>query len=218
MSVMRTDKAINDLAEIRQRLRLVDARASFRCVSLVIAGAVIIASAIWYSAMSPATAGAQIDTTASLAEPKSAGFVGFWMAVAGFCLTLVVVEVAWRSFSSRSRITFQLCQQIAVAMMPLVAVALLVTWASMDDPVMIDRLPGFWAVFAGLAIVSAGKYLPAICQLASFWWIIGGIVAIRYTAFFADHTTWLFSVLFGAGQLLLALCLFAGVKNELENV
>ncbi len=200
---MRTEKAISDLAEIRLRLQMIDARAAFRCFSLLISAFVFVIAAFAQPIMGQTVDGGQ-------------RYVSYWLVVVLACSIGIALEVWWRSVSTRSRITFEWSRQIATAMLPVLSVAALTTWAMMSEPQLAKMLPGFWAIFAGLAVISAGKLLPSICQLACVWWIIGGALTIRLHELFAENLVLTMSLLFGAGQLLLAICLFAGVSARDE--
>lgn len=198
---MRTEKALSDLAEIRQRLQLIDARSSFRCFSLAISSLIFLIAAF-----------AQPAIDGSL--KASIAFATYWLAISVVCAISVALEVWWRSVSARSRVTFEWSCQLATAMLPVITVAALTTWALMSQPQLTPTLPGIWAIFAGLSIVACARLLPTLCQAACLWWIGGGVLSIRFYELIADHLTLTMSLLFGAGQLLLAVCLFAGARSS----
>ncbi len=198
---MRTQKALNDLAQIRQRLQLIDSRSAFRSISLVISAAVFIAAALLQPTLG-------ID----LATPRN--FVCFWFVISLSCLLGILLEVGWRSLSGESRITFTWSRHLAVAMLPAMVAAALVTWAVLDHPMWAPLLPGIWSILGGLAITSASRLLPNFCQLSAVWLILGGALAIRFDHYLASHLPFTMVLSFGVGQILLAIGLFAGVTSH----
>ncbi|MDG2014248.1 MAG: hypothetical protein P8J33_12130 [Pirellulaceae bacterium] len=198
---MRTQKAINDLAQIRQRLQFIDSRSAFRSISLVISAAVFIAAALL-----------QPTLGIELAVPRN--FVWFWLVIALACSLGIAMEVGCRSLSGESRITFEWSRHLALAMLPAMVAAALLTWAILDHAMWAPLLPGLWSMFAGLAITSAARLLPSFCQLSAIWMVLGGALAIRFDGFFATHLNLTMVLLFGVGQILLAVGLFAGVTSH----
>ncbi len=197
---MRPEQALQDLAQIRQRLQLIDAKTSFRCFSIFVSAAFYLAAAC-----------AQGFLGVSIEQPSK--FVGFWFVVSTLCGTGILAEVWWRSFSRNSRITIAWAKQLVVCTLPPLTVATLMTWAISPHPTMIGLLPGMWALFAGLSIAAAARLLPAICQLSAVWLVVGGIMAIRWNQWTLSNPTLSIILLMVVGQVLLAVCLFVGVRN-----
>ena len=198
---MRPEQALQEIAEIRKRLQLVDTRSSFRCVSLALSSGLFVIAALamnWF-AVSPA---------------NGIRFVGYWIGVSLLSGLMISCELWIRCLSSRSRITVSWSRQVAATLMPAIAAAAIVTWAILPHSEWIAMLPGLWSILAGVGFACCVRLLPGLSQVAALWWIVGGALAIRRVDLVSEHVSLSMILLFGVGQLLLTASLYPGVRRE----
>lgn len=202
---MRIDDAVLRMNSIRQQLTAVESRRAFRSISVVGSiGIVLLAGAVLFGDSSGPAAQAFV----------TAQFVSQWVSVAVVCALMMVIELVVRIQSSQSQITIGWSRRVAATMLPAMSIGALLTWAVYDQPELAAHLPALWSILYGLAIVNARHLLPPLSQCAAAWLVLAAVFFLRNPGaggydFTANQ---IMMLLFGTGQLLLAIGLFSGVK------
>ncbi len=200
---MRIDDAVLRMNSIRQQLTAVESRRAFRSISVVASIVVVLLAGAYFFGDSGGP-GKQLFVTAK--------FIANWISVGIISALMMVIELVIRVRSTQSQITPGWSRRVAMAMLPAMSVGALVTWAVHDQPGLASNLPALWSILYGLAIVNASHLLPPLSQFASVWFVMAAVFVLRYPGRYDFSANQIMMLLFGTGQLFLAIGLFSGVK------
>jgi len=191
---MHVREALERLDEIHDRLTRAEVYPGFRVPGVALAGAVGLLAA----AAQPAVAGAD----------SPAGFVGYWVAVAGVC-GLLGGGAAVHSYAVREdEFDRRRTRRVVAQFFPCLAAGGLLTLALFrGGPELVRFLPGVWAVVFGLGMVSARPYLPRGVGVVGLFYLAAGGVLLLRAADTPQPDGWSVGGVFGAGHLATALVL-----------
>ena len=136
-------------------------------------------------------------------------YLFLWVSVAALSVAITGAEilVRWlRTDSPHAR--YQTIAAVRQFVPCLVAGALL-TWAVMafsgEHAVL---LPTLWAMFFSLGIFSSSRYLPTGSVAVAVYYLVAGLVCLRWGQGQEALAPWTMMITFGAGQMLAAIVLY----------
>jgi hypothetical protein len=199
------DRALEHIAEIRERLATGQVYRGWRSVPVASSGAIGLAAAAWQSALDRPI------------EPRA--FMTYWVGIAVAALLVGCCEIAWHYAFRATAAERARTRRVLGQFLPALVAGALVTGALFrQGPALVGLLPGLWALFFGVGIISARPYLPgASTWVALFYWSAGLALVWRVPG--ADRLSpWSVGGTFGAGQILAALVLYVSVERPARRM
>lgn len=193
-------RALEDLADIRDRLARGEVYRGWRSVPVAGSGLVGIAAAAWQAARQ---------------GPFEPGrFILYWLVVGVVALVLGCSEIVWHYATRATGVERQRARRVMAQFLPALAAGALATLVMMRHDVSSARLlPGLWALLFGVAIFAARPYLPrASGWVALFYWT-SGLALLWTTPGPGGLSPWSVGGTFGAGQLLAAGVLYVSLER-----
>jgi hypothetical protein len=193
-------RALEDLADIRDRLAKGEVYRGWRSVPVAGSGLVGIAAAAWQ-----ATAPRPLDPTR---------FILYWLGIGIVALVLGCAEIVWHYAVRANDIERQRARRVMAQFLPAPAAGALATLVILQRDVSAARLlPGLWALLFGVAIFAARPYLPrASGWVALFYWGVG-LLLLWTTPGAGGLSPWSVGGTFGAGQLFAAGVLYVSLER-----
>ena len=202
---MQVREAIQDIAQIRRRLQVLDRRRAFRSISIGISGIVIWLAAIWQTSICGEW------------ESNPHAALSYWLVVALVCFLGVALEVGLRVRSEGSRLTSSWSRDVLSGLLPCGVLGFLLTWA-LAGQCSVFVLPGVWAALFGLGLYNVHRFLPQICQWVTAYFLVAGVAMIRFAEVNEVVPATQMVALFTVGQIGLALSLSGGLGKVLGRV
>ncbi len=142
-------------------------------------------------------------------------YLFLWVSVALVSVLVTGAEILsrwWRTDSHHVR------RQTVLAtrqFLPCLVVGAVVTWAvaayGAEHAVL---LPGFWSLVFSLGIFASSPYLPRGAVLVAAYYLVAGLVCLRWGQDQQSLAPWTMVISFGVGQLLTALVLLRRREAE----
>jgi hypothetical protein len=144
-------------------------------------------------------------------------YLQLWVSVAALSVALIGVEMLARWLRSDSdfarRQTVLAVQQFA----PCVVAGALMTWAiQVFSAEYTPLLPALWSILFSLGILAARQYLPPGGVAVAAYYLLAGLVCIRWGQAEQALRPWTMAIPFGVGQLLTSFVLYQQPENTDE--
>jgi hypothetical protein len=147
-------------------------------------------------------------------EVKSLSFVYYWGGVACANLILCGVCLGYQYFFKDTDYNRRKTRQILLQLAHTLGAGLIVcSIAFFVSREMIPILPGLWALIFGLGIFTMRPYLPDITVLAGYFYLAAALVLFLVAGTAPSLLVIGMGIAFGAGQLLSAALLYAGIER-----
>ena len=135
-------------------------------------------------------------------------FVDLWFSVAVISLVMVAIDLTrelWRASNvTKKKLTSKVVLQFLPAIL---AGGLFTVLAVYTDALLIEHLPGLWAICFALGIYSSLPYLPGAVGYVGLYFAICGFISLWLSTGEYGLSPWLMGITFGGGQLLSAVVL-----------
>ncbi|GGH15723.1 hypothetical protein [Silvibacterium dinghuense] len=159
---------------------------------------------------------ASLVQSAWLPEPgaRHAAYLLLWIGTAVASILLIAFEMFARTRRMHTCMASAMVRMAVEQLLPAVAVGVLLTVA-VARYVAADfwMLPALWQVIFSLGIFASCRFLPRYAVLAGGWYLVSGLVLISFAGARA-LSPWAMGLPFGAGQILAAMALLWGAKEE----
>ncbi len=141
-------------------------------------------------------------------------FLFVWIAVAGFSIILVGVEMIARSRRHHGGLAdamiFKAIEQFVHIGLAGAAMGF-VFWRFADD--MLWVLPGMWQVMVGVGIFASLRTLPKSIALTGGWYFLSGLIVLVIASETREVAPVLMGLPFLGGQLIMAACLYLAGRD-----
>ena len=201
---MRVQDALDQLDAIHEHLAKAEVYRGFRVPAVALVGAVgLLAAAAQPRLFAPA-------------EP--AGFVWYWLSVAGVC-GLVGGGATFRDYLGRDdEFARRRTRQVFAQFGPCLLAGGVVTAAAVRSAAdLVPYLPGLWAVLFGLGVVAIRPYLPRGVGKVGLGYVVAGGVLLARAPLNPEPSPWAVGGVFGLGHLVTALVLWADRRRESDG-
>jgi hypothetical protein len=203
------DQALTDIRTIRGQLALGTEFRGYGPVTVAATGLFAICAAIIQPHFVP--------------EPPQAplAWIGLWAATACISILLIGTEVIFRARRVHQGLADDMIQSAALQLLPSAGAGMMLTavlWRF--APQSLWLLPGLWQILLSLGVFAACRNLPALLNIAAFWYLGTGLACIVFASGAHAFSPWAMGLPFGIGEMLAALALvIAGHANgECQNV
>jgi hypothetical protein len=187
------DKALSDIAGIRNRLAAATLFKGF--------GPAVVATS---GALALALATAQTLWPDGLANTPET-FLAAWIAIAGVAAGLIGVEMIGRSERRHGRLSTAMILNAMEQFLPAsFAGATIAAVFLKYSPRVLWTLPGLWEILVALGIFAAARSLPRGVVLAATWYFVAGMATLVIGSVDQTLSPWMMGLPFGIGQFLLA--------------
>lgn len=197
--------ALDQIAEIRQRLADTDQFRGFRAAPVVLSGILAIAAATAQPVLVP-------DPTGDLPA-----YLGLWVAVAAVSVAATGLTMYLRDHFGPSRtrhVTWLALRQFA----PCLLAGALVTVALAAAPDAAALLPGLWQVLFSLGVFASARLLPRATFAVGVFYLFAGTWVLVLARGESALAPWAMGGPFGVGQLLTAAVLYWNLERRHEAV
>jgi hypothetical protein len=193
-------RAIEDLADIRDRLAGSEVYRGWRSLPVAASGLVGLAAAGWQSA-----AGGPL-------APRA--FVLYWLGVGVLALVIGCAQIVWHYAARASDVERQRARRVMGQFLPALTAGALATVVLMQrDPSNAGLMPGLWALLFGVAIFATRPHLPRGSGWVALYYWAAGLLLLWLPAGARSLSPWSVGGTFGAGQLLAAGVLYLSLER-----
>ncbi len=202
---MRIDEALSQVRSIQLQLARTQQYCCYRSATIALSGLLALAAAIlqayWVS-----------DPVDDLAR-----YLWLWVSVAVLSVAVTGAEVLlrWQRADSphARRQTVATVRQFA----PCIVAGAVVTWGIASfTPQHAALLPALWSVIFSLGVFASSAYLPSGSMAVAVYYLVAGIVCLRWGQAEQALRPWTMVVTFAVGQWLTAAVLFRHRERDDE--
>jgi hypothetical protein len=142
-------------------------------------------------------------------------YLSVWVPTAVICFTIIIVEAQRRAAREHAGLAPQMMRAALEQFLPPLSVGLLLTVIICTRSPGVDwMLPGLWQLIFSLGVFASCRLLPAPIFAVGIWYLACGCTCLALGT--EALSPWAMGVPFGIGQLLVALALHHGYRqNEL---
>ena len=200
---MQLHEALTQISEIRQRMAQAQTFRGFRAASAAFSGLVTFAGCLIQTLYIP-------DPTHRLDH-----YLALWIIVAGISAAAGATEIATRLWRIRSTLQRQSTLHAVETLTPGIIAGAMVTFVLMNvDPQFAWMLPGLWAIFFSLSLFSASRVLPRPIAISAGYYMIVGLLCLRFARHESALSPWTMAATFGMGQLIAAGVLYWSLERQ----
>jgi hypothetical protein len=194
---MRVEEALSQVRLLRSQVARAGEFCCYRSATIAISGISALVAAIAQSYWIPQP----------VAEPHR--YLLLWIVVAALSVSITGVEIAirwlWTDSSHARRQTILTVRQFV----PCLVVGASLTWVlATFCREHIALLPGLWAVVFSLGVFASSVHLPTGAMLVAVYYLVAGLVCLRWGQGPQALAPWTMMITFGAGQMMTAIVLY----------
>ena len=190
---MTLDDALDQIADIRSQMANTRVFRGFRSATT------------FFSAMAAVVVGRVQSLYIPDAMHHQDRFFELWLSAGAVCLAVVIGGMLFRYRRSDSPLDRELAVQAACQFFPCLLVGGLFTYVLGETSWgLMWIVPGAWAIFFGLGILSARQLLPVGTWLIGAFYIFCGLISISVSKNGMAFSPWLMAGPFGIGQMMAA--------------
>jgi len=201
--------ALDQIAEIHERLSRAEVYRGYRAVSWALSGGIALAAAAAQSYLVDSAAG-------------NRGFVLYWTGVAAVAGPAASIDTLrrvapWSRTDAHER---RKALTVLWQFLPCLFAGVLVTApAYVLAPGTIACLPGLWAILFGLGFFSSRPYLPGAIGFVGLFYCAAGSILLTLAPHGASLNPWGMGLTFGLGQMACAAVLYWNLerRNDKED-
>jgi hypothetical protein len=200
---MELHEALSQISEIRRQMARTGVFRGYRSATAGFSGCVAVVTAVAQGMFLP--------------DPQLhvSTFLWFWLVAALLSVAAAASEMIVRCVKSRSPLQKELTVQAAEQFVPsLAAGALLTLVMALYAHEEMWLLPGLWAILFALGIFASRRVLPAAVTVVGGYYLLAGLLAIRYTDQRTAFSPWTMALIFAPGQFLAAVVLWWTLERE----
>jgi hypothetical protein len=194
---MELEKALSQIAEIRQQVAQTEIFRGYRALPVLFSGLLAFATAVVQPLWIP--------------EPARdvGAFLLLWIACAGLSVAAIGCEMTLRMRRTTSALEHErVLMAVGHFLPPLLAGALVMLVIVRFAPEAVWMLPGLWAIFFGLGIFASWRFLPPAIVWVGAYYLAGGLLSLAWAQGDSALSPWSMALPFGIGQLLTAAVLY----------
>jgi len=159
-----------------------------------------------------AAAGVQWEWGADVTVER---YLALWIGAAVVSLVVVGAEMVVRCRRSQSELQRENTIAAAEQFVPCLAAGFLVTLViAQSARGEVWMLPGLWGVLFAMGIYSSKRMLPRGAGIIAGFYLLAGVVDLRFMAREGVPTAWAMAGTFGMGQLMAAGLLYFAVERK----
>jgi hypothetical protein len=202
---MELQEAVTQITEIRLQMARTAVFRGYRAVPAAFSGIVALAAA-WIQA---------IEIPDPLQQVHA--YLAVWIGAAVISGMSAVLEMSWRSRTSRSPLTRELTHLAMEQFCPcLVAGALLTMVLLRSAPQSVWTLPGFWQVLYSMGIFASCRVLPRSMFGVAVFYLLSGVTTLALAQGDRALSPWAMGLPFSLGQFLAAAVLYRTLERNHE--
>ena len=163
-------------------------------------------------------------TVASMQELEIADFrndaahyLWAWIATAVVSLTLIGIETVARARRIHSGMAMQMVHSAFEQFIPAIVAGMLITVViARFSPQDLRMLPGLWQVLFSLGVFASCRFLPRATFWVGVWYLAAGLACLAMGRADSAFSPWQMGIPFGVGQLMVAVVLQFGYRDDRE--
>jgi len=141
-------------------------------------------------------------------------WIGLWAATAVISVIFIGVEVVLRARRVHHGLADDMIQAAALQLLPTAGAGVMLTsilWRY--APQCLWLLPGLWQIILSLGVFAACRNLPALLNIAAFWYLGAGLACIALAGGAHAFSPLAMGVPFGCGEILAAVLLMISARD-----
>lgn len=200
---MELHDALDQIAEIRQRMARGQVFRGYRAVTTAFTAGVAVAAAAAQALWAPEPA-------------RNIGpYLGLWAGAALLSIAVVGAEMVLRCRRSGSELQRQMTLLAVDQFVPSLVAGALLTWVIHDfAKAALWMLPGLWAVLFSLGVFASRRFLPRGIAVAAGYYLLAGLYCLTLKEGTRALSPWTMGTVFGVGQALTAGILYWSLERR----
>jgi hypothetical protein len=147
--------------------------------------------------------------------PGLSSYLAIWVPTAVASLMLIVGEAQLRARRVHAGFAPQMMRAALEQFLPALSAGLLMTIVlALTAPASCWVLPGLWQIVFSLGVFASCRLLPPPIFAVGIWYLACGLACLVVGAHGGAFSAWAMGLPFGVGQLMVALCLRFGYRDD----